>query len=57
MARPMMILLLALALVGVGARTGAEAKAERQLRKAKKLQKKARAPLTSCAIPPIGKLI
>ena len=56
MARPMMILLLALALVGVGAKTRAEAKAERQLRKAKKLQKKAR-PLTSCAIPPIGKLI
>ena len=43
MARPMMILLLALALVGVDARTRAEVKAERQLRKAKKLQKKARA--------------
>jgi len=39
----MMILLLALALVGVGAMTRAEAKAERQLRRAKKLQKKARA--------------
>ena len=34
---------LLLALVGVGAMTRAEAKAERQLRKAKKLQKKARA--------------
>ena len=43
MTRPMMILLLALALVGVGAMTRAEAKAERQLRRAKKLQKKARA--------------
>ena len=43
MARPMMILLLALALVGVGAITREEKKAKKQLRKAENLQNRARA--------------
>ena len=50
----MMILLLALALVGVGAMTREEARAAKQLRKAARLQNRARAPaILSCAIPPI----
>ena len=43
MARPMVVLLLALALVGVGAMTREEARAAKQLRKAARLQNRARA--------------
>ena len=43
MARPMVVLLLALALVGVGAITREEKKAKKQLRKAENLQNRARA--------------
>ena len=43
MARPMVVLLLALALVGVGAMTREEARAAKQLRKAERLQNRARA--------------
>ena len=43
MARPMVVLLLALALVGVGAMTREEKKAKKQLRKAENLQNRARA--------------
>ena len=43
MARPMVVLLLALALVGVGAMTREEARAAKQLRKAGRLQNRARA--------------
>ena len=49
--------MLALALVGVGAMTRAEAKAAKQLRKAEKLQKKARARNPRARFRVGGKLI